>query len=174
MNGSTLAICTIRSENADDAAAIRALLEASFPTAAEARLVDALRGSGQLSISLVAVENQRVVGHVAFSPITVEGTPLGLGLAPLAVLPEHRRGGVGARLVRAGLERCQSEKVPLVVVLGDPAYYSRFGFESAQRWALRDEYQGGAAFQALELVAGAVPAGGGLVQYGAEFAALGA
>lgn len=167
------ALCTIRSEGSGDAAAIRALHEASFPSAAEARLVDALRGSGQLSCSLVAVEHERVVGHVAFSPVTASGTTQGLGLAPLAVLPDRRRHGVGARLVRAGLRRCQVENVPLVVVLGDPAYYARFGFQPALRWALRDEYRSGAAFQALELVAGTVPAGGGLVQYSADFAALG-
>ena len=145
---------------------------ASFPTADEARLVDALRASGRLSLSLVAVESDAIVGHVAFSPVTLPGAGGGVGLAPLAVLPSFRRRGIGAALVREGLVHAERAGVQFVVVLGEPAYYGRFGFRPAARWALRDEYHGGDAFQALELRPAAVPAAGGLVRYAPEFAAF--
>lgn len=86
---------------------------------------------------------------------------------------DYRCRGVAAHLIDGGLQLCRAGAVGLVVVLGDPRYYARFGFEPGERYALRDEYEGGEAFQALELVPGAAPAAGGRVQYSAEFAALG-
>jgi putative acetyltransferase len=166
-------LALVRTESPADVAGIYAVHAASFPTVAEAALVDALRGAGELSISLVAMERDRVIGHVGFSPISVDAVPLGLGLAPVAVLPDSRRRGVAARLVREGLALCRQASTGLVVVLGDPRYYARFGFEPAERLALHDEYQGGDAFQAIELVPGTVPAEGGLVRYSSVFAALG-
>lgn len=160
----------LRPEDAADREAIRTVHTKSFPTADEANLVDALRAAGHLTISLVAEEHGEVVGHVAFSPVTV-GDVEGIGLAPVAVLPAFRRRGIADQLIRAGLSRC--EGWGFVVVLGDPAYYRRFGFEPAARWKLRDEYGGGDASQAMELRAGAIPDGGGLVRYAPEFAALG-
>jgi putative acetyltransferase len=80
---------------------------------------------------------------------------------------------VAARLIRHGLELCRQAATGLVVVLGDPRYYRRFGFQPARLLALRDEYEGGDAFQAMELVRGAVPSGGGLVRYSPAFAAAG-
>lgn len=162
----------VRGESLQDLDAIRAIHAAAFPTKAEAALVDALRGAGRLAISLVAVEREEIVGHVGFSPITVDGKLAGLGLAPVAVRSDCRGCGVGAQLIREGLELCREGKAGLVVVLGDPRYYARFGFEPAQRYALRDEYEGGDAFQVIELVPGALPVGGGLVQYSSEFATL--
>jgi putative acetyltransferase len=99
--------------------------------------------------------------------------PVGFGLAPLAVRAAHRRRGIAERLVRRGLELCRCDLVRLVVVLGDPHYYQRFGFRPARLWSLRDEYQGGNAFQVLELVSGTTPLGGGLVKYAPGFAAVG-
>jgi putative acetyltransferase len=142
----------------------------SFPTPDEARLVEALRANGRLFLSLVAVDAEGIVGHVAFSPVTVSGAGGGVGLAPLAVLPSFRRRGIGAALVREGLVHAERAGFHFVVVLGEPTYYSRFGFLPAARWALRDEYEGGDAFQALELRPAAVPADGGLVRYAPEFA----
>lgn len=164
---------SIRRELPADREAIHAVHVASFPTAAEGNLVDGLRAAGQLSISLVALELGEVVGHVGFSPITVAGAPAGLGLAPVAVLPGHRQRGVAERLIREGLSLCREAGVVLVVVLGDPRYYSRFGFAPARLLAMRDEYEGGDAFQAMELVRGTVPSGGGVVRYSPVFAALG-
>ena len=163
----------VRTESPADVDAIRALHAASFPTAAEAALVDALRVAGRLAISLVAIEGDSVMGHVGFSPVTVNGRPLGLGLAPVAVRLDCRRRGVAAQLIRGGLELCRQAAIGVVVVLGNPRYYARFGFEPGERCGLRDEYAGGDAFRAIELVPGGAPAGGGLVRYAPEFAALG-
>lgn len=163
----------VRKETPADIAGIHAVHAESFPTTAEAALVDALRAAGQLSLSLAAIEGDQVVGHVAFSPVTVDGTPLGLGLGPVAVRPGSRRRGVAARLIREGLDLCRRDAAGLVVVLGDSRYYGRFGFVPARRLALSDDYAGGDAFQALELVRGAVPAAGGRVRYSPVFAALG-
>jgi putative acetyltransferase len=163
----------IRPEQPGDADAIRAVHEAAFPTPAEGALVDALRHSGRLTLSLAAVADGQIVGHIAFSPITVAGHAAGQGLAPLAVQPDHQRRGIGGRLVREGLSWCRKAAVPFVVVLGSPVYYGRFGFGPASRWGLSDEYGGGAAFQAIEFSAGSMPVGGGLVKYAPEFAAFG-
>jgi putative acetyltransferase len=162
----------IRPETPTDRDAIHDLHVASFPTDCEARLVDALRSSKRLVLSLVAEEEGEVVGHVAFSPVTVASAPAGIGLAPVAVLPAFRRRGIAEQLIREGLATCRQAGHRLAVVLGDPDYYRRFGFAPARRSGLRDEYGGGDAFQALELRPGAIPAGGGLVQYAPEFAAV--
>lgn len=97
---------------------------------------------------------------------------VGAGLGPIAVAESHRRRGIAAELVRAGLEACREAGFGWVVVLGEPAYYARFGFRPAVEFGLSDEYGGGAAFQILELVTGAAPVGAGLVQYAPEFASL--
>jgi putative acetyltransferase len=160
----------VRKEYPADIAAVRELVNASFPTHAEAELVDALRAAGRLAISLVGVAGGAVIGHVAFSPVTVEGATLGLGLGPVTVHADWRRRGLGARLVRDGLSLCRNAAVGLVVVLGDPRYYARFGFEPARRLELRSEYaDAGDAFQAVELVPGTIRPGGGLVRYSSEF-----
>lgn len=159
----------VRAETPGDAAAIHAVHAASFPTTTEVRLVDALRAAGRLRLSLVACDGERVVGHVAFSPVDVAGATDGVGLAPLAVLTGDRRRCVGVRLVREGLAISGRSAYGFVVLLGDPRYSRRFGFLPANRWGLRDEYGGGEAFQALELRPGAIPSRGGLVRYGPEF-----
>jgi putative acetyltransferase len=158
----------IRFEAPADQAAIRAVHASAFPTMHEADIVDALRRAGRLTLSLVTVENGAVVGHIAFSPVTLAGTIDGLGLAPVAVLPAFQRRGIAARLIRAGLDVCARQRHGFVVVLGDPRYYARFGFTPARTWGLRDAYGGGDAFQALELRPGAIPAAGGLVRYAPE------
>jgi putative acetyltransferase len=162
----------VRPERAIDAAAIGEVLTASFPTDAEVRLVELLREAGHLPVSLVAEVDGAVVGHVAFSPVSTGDGAVGVGLAPVAVLPGHRRHGIAAALVTAGLSACASLGYGWAVVLGDPSYYSRFGFDAAMKSGLVDEYDGGEAFQAAALTGGAIPAGGGLVRYGPEFACL--
>jgi putative acetyltransferase len=162
----------VRTEEPADLPAIHAVHAASFPTAVEARLVDALRAAGRLRVSLVAVERDQVVGHVAFSPVRLVGAPDGAGVAPVAVLPGHRRQGIAERLIRDGLGRCAELGFGFVVVLGDPAYYRRFGFRPAGHWDLSDEYGGGEAFQALELRPASIPPGGGRIHYAPEFSAF--
>jgi putative acetyltransferase len=154
-------------------AAIHAVLAASFPTDLESRLVDLLRGAGRLRVSLVAEVDGALVGHIAFSPVTAATGALGVGLAPVAVAERHRRRGIAAALVRAGLEACRADGFGWEVVMGEPGYYSRFGFRPASEFGLSDEYGGGQAFQVIELVAGGLPVGAGLVRYAPEFAAVG-
>ena len=162
----------VRSERSRDAPAIYEVHLGSFPTEAEAELVDALRVAGRLSVSLVAELGGKVIGHVAFSPVTAGSEEVGAGLGPIAVVDGERRKGVGARLVEEGLAACRVAGFGWVVVLGDPAYYARFGFRPASEFGLSDESRGGAAFQAVELVPGALPVGAGLVRYAREFAAF--
>jgi putative acetyltransferase len=132
--------------------------------------VDALRSAGRLTDSLVADDAGRIVGHIAFSPVTVESVGGGVGLAPVAVLPECQRNGVGSQLVREGLRRAKEAGAAFAVVLGEPAYYSRFGFGPASRWGLSDGYGGGEAFQAIVWVGTPPP---GLVKYVPEFGMFG-
>ena len=122
--------CIVRNEEPADIPAIFAVNCECFPTDAEAQLVDALRAAGRLSVSLVAVVDNEVIGHVAFSPVMTEDRSIGLGLGPLAVVKAHRNKGIGAHLVRTGLLACKTSDCGWAVVLGDPAYYARFGFET--------------------------------------------
>jgi putative acetyltransferase len=163
----------VRPEGPRDAAAVHAVHAACFPTDAEARLVDLLRAAGRLSVSLVAEDGGAVVGHVAFSPVTAGSGAVGIGLAPVAVVESHRRRGIAAELIRAGLGACRAAGFGWAVVLGEPAYYARFGFRPAPEFGLSDEYGGGPAFQAVELLPGSLPLGAGLVRYAPEFAMFG-
>jgi len=162
-------------ESDRDRDAIRAVHLSSFPTPDEADLVDALRDAGAAAISLVALEGDRVVGHALFSPVTVEGAAGRgfLGLAPVAVLPGHRRRGIAGALIKVALRSCREMGVGGVVVLGEPGYYGRFGFRAATEWGLRCKWDDAApegAFQAMELVEGALGRGEGrVVEYRGEF-----
>ena len=127
----------LRPERNGDAAAIRAIVTAAFlgaehSSGTEGAIVDALRASDMLTVSLVADEDGEIVGHVAFSPITIDGADLNwFGLGPVAVSPDHQRRGIGARLIEAGLAQLREAGAQGCVVLGDPGYYARFGFASA-------------------------------------------
>lgn len=124
----------LRAERPADIPAIRALTRAAFAGApyssgTEAAIVDALRTAGALTLSLVAELDGEVVGHVAFSPVRIDGADLGwFGLGPVSVAPARQRQGIGRMLVEAGLVRIEAEGAAGCVVLGDPAYYRRFGF----------------------------------------------
>ena len=163
----------LRPEAASDRTAIRRVHEAAFPSAAEADIVDTLRDAGDLTISIVAIIDDEIVGHVAFSPVTLNDVDFGLGLAPVAVLPAHQQSGIGSVLIQRGLDECRNRETDWVVVLGDPAYYSRFGFEPASQWGLRDEYGGGDAFQAQILGGNPTSVVDGLVKYASAFAVAG-
>lgn len=163
----------IRTEQPADVLAIHAVHATSFPTDAEAQLVDLLRAADRLSVSLVAEVNSLLVGHTAFSPVTVVSGEVGAGLAPIAVIESYRKQGIAAELVRAGLQACRETGYGWVVVLGEPGYYARFGFQPATEFGLLDEYGGGVAFQVVELIEDSLPVGDGLVKYAPEFASLG-
>ena len=126
----------IRAEQPADAAAISQVTAAAFAGARdghnrEAGIVEALRADGALTVSLVAVLQGGVVGHVAFSPVRIGGGANGwYGLGPVSVAPTRQRQGIGRALIRAGLQRLDDLKAAGCVVLGDPDYYRRFGFES--------------------------------------------
>ena len=161
----------IRPERDGDAAAIRHVHVTAFPSAAEANLVERLRAGGKAVIALVAEDAGSIVGHILFSPVALEplaGT-VGLGLAPVAVLPDHEKHGVGRRLVQNGLAECHAWGAGFVVVIGDPPYYGRFGFEPAAQHGLRNEYGAGDGFMVFELTSGALPSPGTLVKYAPEF-----
>ncbi|AFQ47939.1 GNAT family N-acetyltransferase [Burkholderia cepacia] len=130
-------VVTLRGERASDVDAIGRVIVAAFADEPqhgqfERQIVDALRVDGVLSVSLVAERDERLIGHVAFSPVSIGGEPAGsqqwYGLAPLAVRPECRRLSIGAGLVRTGLDALRRLGARGCVVLGDPAYYARFGF----------------------------------------------
>jgi putative acetyltransferase len=160
---------TIRSEQPNDAAAIRDLLDAAFGGTAESGLVERLRAGGHLLLALVAVRDETLVGYVAWPRLRIE-TPDGsfpaVALAPLAVRPACQRRGVGAALTRAGLAQLRERGETLVFVLGDPAYYRRLGF-SVQTARAYDSIYAGEHFMALELSTAARKSG--RVSYPAPF-----
>jgi putative acetyltransferase len=166
----------IRAETAADHAAVHTVNRRAFAQPGEADLVDHLRAAGCATVSLVAVDAGAVVGHILFSPVTLDSSspPTNwLGLAPMAVLPERQRAGVGSALVRAGLAAARAAGATAVVVLGHPEYYPRFGFAPASRAGLRCVYDApDEAFMALELVPGGVAGHRGLVHYAREFDGL--
>ena len=162
----------IRGEAPNDYKAIREVNERAFGGAAEAKLVDMLRAAKKIVISLVAVHLNSVVGHILFSPVTVAEAPENLravGLAPMSVLPEFQSRGIGSRLVREGLEACRQAGCDVVVVLGHPRYYPRFGFLKAKECGLDNEYSAVDSFLVLELRKGVLPEVRGLVKYSPEF-----
>lgn len=164
----------IRDENPGDFEQVRRIVNEAFESSAEASLVEHLREQASPLISLVAEESGSVVGHIMFSPVTIENFDgLIFGLAPMAVAPSRQRHGVGSALVREGLERCRAFGAVGVVVLGHPAYYPRFGFASASGFGLSSVYEvPDDAFMALELVAGGFGPAAGQVNYHPAFNAL--
>jgi putative acetyltransferase len=163
----------IRPEEPSDAPAVWAVNRAAFATSAEADLVDVLRAQASPFISLVAEDADSVIGHISFSPVTLTAYPhLALmGLAPMAVLPERQRRGIGSALVTAGLDRCRNLHSAAVVVVGHPAFYPRFGFVPASRYGLGCEYDvPDEVFMALELEPGSLAGKSGTIRYHEAFA----
>lgn len=164
----------IRSETPEDRKAVRQVHLAAFGRPDEARLVDRLRAEGHHRISLVAEKDARLVGHVLFSDLcirTAAGRVAALCLAPLAVRPQHQRRGIGTALVRQGLQSCRCEGHRIVLVVGEPHFYRRFGFSSEPARPLDAPFPD-EAFMALELVPGALRHVAGTVQYPAAFGDL--
>ena len=144
---------------------------AAFETEGEANLVDALRDGGYVEVSLVAEVDGGIVGHILFSRITIvteARTVDALSLAPMAVLPTHQRQGIGSKLVEAGIEECWRQGHKIVVVLGHPKFYPRFGFSVELADPLESPF-GGEAWMAVELVPGAMEGVLGKVEYTPPF-----
>ena len=136
----------IREERLDDVAAIRDVNDRAFGQAQEGNIVDALRTNGAALLSLVATLNDRVVGHILYSPATIISSSVtmanvtGAALGPMSVLPEHQRLGIGSALVTIGNEKIQTASHPFIIVMGHPTFYPRFGFRRASSLAVKCEW----------------------------------
>src|SRR5262249_55966418 len=156
----------------DDYPAVRELNVRAFGGPAEARLVEMLRAANKAVVSLVALQEDRVVGHILFSPVTVAEALenlRGVGLAPMSVLPEFQNRGIGSALIRQGIEACRREGYDFIVVLGHTKYYPRFGFLKAKDYGLDNEYSATDSFMVMELRTGVLQRIRGLVKYAPEF-----
>ncbi|MEE8468201.1 MAG: N-acetyltransferase [Planctomycetota bacterium] len=167
---------SIRPEQPGDEAAVREVLLRAFDGPAEAELVDRLRAAGAATVSLVAELEGVIVGQILFSPVEIQGEQSnvsGVGLAPMAVLPDHQRSGIGGELVRAGLASCRELGEMRVVVLGHPDYYPRFGFVPASTFGIGCDYDvPDDVFMAQELEPAALHGVRGTVHYRTEFGEL--
>lgn len=165
----------VRPERPDDYAAVNEVNRLAFGQDNEARLIAAIRRTEGFdpSLSLVAVCDGQVVGHILFSPIRIEtdhGDAPALALAPMAVLPNRQRQGIGSALVRNGLDACRRAGHRIVVVLGHTDYYPRFGFTPASQNGLRPPFTvPDEAFMAMALVPGGLDGISGVVRYPAAF-----
>lgn len=165
-------IMEIRQEQQGDHPSIanvteRAFAGAEYSDQTEHEIIERLRATNALAISLVAVENDALVGHIAFSPVTIDGVHRGwFGLGPVSVEPHHQVRGIGSALIRTGLEQLRSRGAAGCVVLGRPAYYRRFGFERDGN--LRYEGAPPEYFMRVSFTADKPPSG--RVDYAAAFA----
>ena len=134
----------IREELPQDSQAIREVNVKAFGQPQEADLVDKLRQTCNDLMSLVAILQNQIVGHILFSPATIQSekrTIQGMGLAPMAVLPEYQRQGIGSELIRTGIAALKSAGCPFVIVLGHADYYARFDFDPAVHYGIRSEWE---------------------------------
>jgi putative acetyltransferase len=148
---------------------------AAFETNTEADLVDALRAQAKPIVSLVAEDGDAIVGHILFSPVTLIAHPELhiIGLAPMAVMPARQRQGIGSALIHEGLRRCRALGFDVVIVLGHPEYYPRFGFTPASHFGLGCEYEvPEEVFMVLELEQGALQGKAGTIRYHSAFASV--
>jgi putative acetyltransferase len=135
-------VILIRREKPEDIPLINSVIISTFKRDAEARLVDKLRRACADHLSLVAEDNNTIIGHIMFTPAHIinDKTVSGMGLAPMAVIPSQQRRGIGKLLVKEGLKILRKKKCPFVVVLGHPEYYHRFGFQRASRFNIRSQW----------------------------------
>lgn len=164
----------IRQEIPEDIRAIHALNEQAFGQPQEANIIDKLRNNYEGLLSLVAIEMEKIVGHILYSPATIEGKQgvvKGMGLAPMAVLPEMQRQGIGTQLVKNGIEYLRKMQCPFIIVLGHPEYYPRFGFELASRYGIKSQWKGvpNEAFMILWLDISMMNHVSGVAKYRDEF-----
>lgn len=165
---------TIRHEQIGDAEQIRLVNTGAFGQTAEADIVDALRKTCPAGKSFVAEVEGKIVGHILFTPVVIESNAKeiwGMGLAPLSVLPEFQRQGIGSLLIQAGLDEMRKTQQPFVIVLGHPEYYPRFGFKRASDYGIASQYDNvpDEAFMILILDEGALKGVSGIGRYRAEF-----
>ena len=164
----------IRKEEQKDYDKIRIVNDQAFGQPDEGRIVDKLRESCKEIVSLVAVSDNEIVGHIFFSPVTIEtqtGFVKGMGLAPMAVLPEFQNRGVGSMLVNEGVRIIENMSCPFVIVLGHETYYPRFGFERASKFGLKCQWDGmpDDAFMVMIIDESAMKGISGIAKYRDEF-----
>ncbi|MCW8795692.1 MAG: N-acetyltransferase [Chlorobium sp.] len=162
----------IREERPSDLDAVRRINEMAFEQGHEAAIVDKLRKSCKEYCSFVAVNQDTVIGHILFTPVTIDGSRVkGMGLAPMAVLPSYQNQGIGSLLVRQGLQHLQQAGSPFVIVLGHPEYYPRFGFEQASHYKLESQWNDvpDEAFMVVIFDRDVLPEEGGIARYRREF-----
>ena len=162
----------IRFEGGEDAPRIHALYRAAFGSALEGNIVDALRTAGVALVSLVAVDDAEIVGHILFSPVTLAGADdmQIAALGPVAALPDRQRRGIGSALVNAGIEECRRRGVQALFVVGHTEYYPRFGFIQAARFGISCEFDvADDVFMVLELVDGVLQGRAGVVHFHEAF-----
>ena len=165
-------VIEIREEQYSDQDAVRRINEIAFEQGPEAAIVDKLRTSCKEYCSFVAVNKDTVIGHIVFTPVTIDGSNLiGMGLAPMAVLPSYQKQGIGSSLVQHGLQHLQQSGCPFVIVLGHPEYYPRFDFEPASRYNLKCQWESvpDEAFMVIVFDRNVLPMEGGIARYRAEF-----
>ncbi|MBS1823970.1 MAG: N-acetyltransferase [Acidobacteria bacterium] len=166
----------IRAETPSDVAAIRCVHEAAFRQLQEADLIDAIRDQCYSLISLVAEEDGAILGHVLLSHLDVIAAGRSIraaALGPIAVLPAHQNQGIGSSLIRRVLDQACSDGVAIVLVLGHPAYYPRFGFCAERARAMSSPYTcHGDAWMVAELIPGTLPQASSTVAYPAPWAML--
>jgi putative acetyltransferase len=161
----------IREETAADHDAIRELNRIAFGGNEEADIVDRLRSAGLVVVSLVAVENNEIVGHIMFSELPIDtdqGVLIAASLAPMSVHPKCQRQGIGSALVGKGLKLCRNRGKSIVVVVGHPTYYPRFGFSAELAKNLHGPFSGD-VWMALELKSRALENVSGTVRYPEAF-----
>lgn len=162
---------TIRCEQISDRSEVRAVNEAAFGTPDEADLIDRLRAEDVVLLSLVALQNSGVVGHIVFSRMFVQAEDhrvSTVSLAPLAVVPAQQRLGIGGRLIRAGLEMLRDQGENIVLVLGHADYYRRFGFSTEKAGPLESPFPP-ESYMAVELTPHALEGVAGRVVYPESF-----
>ena len=164
----------VRIEQPDDIDAVHLVNDQAFGQPDEGRIVDKLRKSCEGIISLVAISNDQIVGHILFSPATIEtqGTVIeGMGLAPMAVRPEFQNQGIGSKLITEGLRIIKNTTCPFVIALGHDKYYPRFGFQTASKHGLKSRWDGvpDEVFMVLILNKSTMKDVSGVVKYRDEF-----
>jgi putative acetyltransferase len=168
----------IRKEREEDREGVWEVNEGAFGRPDEAELVDRLREADAVTLSLVGVLDGRIVGHVLFSPVVLEmdggrtakSPSFGVGLGPVAVLPEYQSQGFGSQLIGEGIGQCREAGQSFMVVLGHSGYYPRFGFRPSLEFNIRSQFDvPPEVFMVMQLKEGALRNKVGLVKYRPEF-----
>ena len=164
----------IRKEEINDYDAVRMVNDLAFGQPDEGRIVDKLRVTCKDTLSLVATSGDKIVGHIFFSPsIVLHGNSqiIGMGLAPMTVLPEFQKQGIGSLLVEEGLRRIKKTDCPFIIVLGHEHFYPRFGFERASKYGLEPQWDGvpDEAFMGIILDESVMSGVSGVAKYRKEF-----